>query len=73
MTEELRKESIDLGLIGIGMNAHIAFNYPPADFNNKEAYVVIDLDENCKKQQVGEGWFPTVMMYPIMYPIKLYL
>lgn len=60
LTEELIKEPIDLGLIGIGMNAHLAFNDPPADFDTEEAYIVVNLDHNCKKQQVGEGWFPTV-------------
>lgn len=64
LTEELRKEPIDLGLIGIGENAHIAFNDPPADFDIKEAYIIVDLDDNCKKQQVGEGWFPTVDSVP---------
>ncbi len=60
LTDKLRKEPIDLGLIGIGENGHIAFNDPPADFGTQEAYIVVDLDDNCKKQQVGEGWFPTV-------------
>ncbi len=57
LTEELRKAKVDVGLIGIGENGHIAFNDPPADFDTKEAYIVVDLDEKCKKQQVGEGWF----------------
>lgn len=60
LTEELRKATVDVGLIGIGENGHIAFNDPPADFDTKEAYIVVDLDEKCKKQQVGEGWFATV-------------
>lgn len=60
LTEELRKATVDVGLIGIGENAHIAFNDPPADFDTKEAYIVVNLDEKCKKQQVGEGWFATV-------------
>ncbi len=60
LTREIRKEPIDLALVGIGENAHIAFNDPPADFDTKEAYIVVNLDENCKKQQVGEGWFATV-------------
>jgi len=59
LTNELRKEPVDVGLIGIGENAHIAFNDPPADFDTKEAYIVVDLSEKCKMQQVGEGWFPT--------------
>lgn len=60
LTEEIRKSPIDIGLIGIGENAHIAFNDPPADFDTTEAYKIVDLDEACKKQQMGEGWFPTI-------------
>ena len=57
LTREIRKEPVDLALIGIGENAHIAFNDPPADFDTKDAFIVASLDEACKKQQVGEGWF----------------
>lgn len=60
LSAELRNEPIDVALIGIGENAHIAFNDPPADFSTKDAYIVVNLDEKCKKQQVGEGWFNTV-------------
>ena len=60
LTEELRRAPIDLGLIGIGENGHIAFNDPPADFDTKEAYIVVNLNETCKKQQLGEGWFATM-------------
>ncbi len=64
LTEELRKDSIDVGIIGIGENGHIAFNDPPADFETDEAYRVVVLDEKCRKQQVGEGWFPSVSDVP---------
>jgi len=64
LTDELRKAPVDLALIGIGENAHIAFNDPPANFDTKEAYIVVDLDERCKKQQVGEGWFPHLDAVP---------
>lgn len=64
LTREIRKEPIDLGLIGIGENAHIAFNDPPANFDTKEAYMVVSLDDNCKKQQVGEGWFASLDEVP---------
>jgi glucosamine-6-phosphate deaminase len=64
LTREIRKEPIDLALIGIGENGHIAFNDPPADFDTKEAYMVVDLDENCKKQQVGEGSFSSIDEVP---------
>lgn len=64
LTKEIRKQPIDLALIGIGENSHIAFNDPPADFETQEAYIVVDLDEKCKKQQVREGWFKTVDEVP---------
>ena len=34
-----------------------AFNDPPADFKTTAAYLVVTLDEGCRRQQVGEGWF----------------
>lgn len=55
---------IDVAFIGIGENAHIAFNDPPADFNTEEPYLVVQLDEACRKQQMGEGWFPTLNDVP---------
>ena len=62
--EELGKiiaeHPIDVCFIGIGENGHIAFNDPPADFDTEKAYLVVDLDEVCRKQQLGEGWFPTL-------------
>lgn len=64
LTESIRLEPIDLALIGIGENAHIAFNDPPADFDTKEAYRVVALDRRCREQQVGEGWFPSVEDVP---------
>ena len=60
LTAKLREKPIDIGVIGIGENAHIAFNDPPADFETKEAYIVVNLDDRCKMQQVGEGWFATI-------------
>ena len=60
LSEEISKSPIDVGLIGIGENAHIAFNDPPADFDTKEAYIVVNLEEACKQQQMGEGWFATI-------------
>ena len=52
------KRSIDVAFIGIGENGHVAFNDPPADFETEEAYLIVKLDEACRKQQLGEGWFP---------------
>ena len=60
LTRELRAAPIDLGLIGIGRNAHIAFNDPPADFDTKVAYLVVTLDHTCRNQQVAEGWFASI-------------
>ena len=51
---------VDVALVGIGENGHLAFNDPPADFDTEEPYIVVDLDEACRKQQYGEGWFKTV-------------
>jgi glucosamine-6-phosphate deaminase len=48
---------IDVAFVGIGENGHLAFNDPPADFETKEPYLVVDLDEACRMQQVGEGWY----------------
>ena len=59
LTRELRNDVVDVGLIGIGENGHIAFNDPPADFDATEAYRVVNLDHKCRMQQVGEGWFAT--------------
>ncbi len=64
LTERLREEPIDVGVIGVGENGHIAFNDPPADFDTREAYIVVNLDEACKKQQMGEGWFQTIEDVP---------
>jgi glucosamine-6-phosphate deaminase len=49
--------NIDVALVGIGENGHLAFNDPPADFDITDPYIVADLDEKCRMQQVGEGWF----------------
>lgn len=64
LARELTKQPADVGVIGIGENGHIAFNDPPADFDTEAAYKVVDLDEKCKSQQVGEGWFSDVGEVP---------
>lgn len=53
-----------VAFIGIGENGHIAFNDPPADFDAKDPYIVVKLDEECRQQQVGEGWFPDLKSVP---------
>ena len=60
LSKMIREKPVDIGVIGIGENAHIAFNDPPADFDNKDAYTVVTMDEACRNQQVREGWFPTI-------------
>ncbi len=55
---------IDLCFAGIGENSHLAFNDPPADFTTTEPYLMVNLDEACRKQQFGEGWFPTMADVP---------
>ena len=50
----------DLAFVGIGENSHLAFNDPPADFDTNEPYVVVTLDDACRRQQVGEGWFSSI-------------
>lgn len=64
LTTEIRKKPVDLGLIGIGVNGHIAFNDPPADFTTHEAYIIVNLDDQCRMQQVNEGWFKTLNDVP---------
>jgi glucosamine-6-phosphate deaminase len=57
--ELIAQSPIDVALVGIGENGHLAFNDPPADFDTEVAYLVVNLDEQCRKQQLGEGWFKT--------------
>ena len=56
----VRKREIDVAFIGIGENGHLAFNDPPADFDTDDPYLVVELDEACRRQQLSEGWFPTL-------------
>jgi len=60
----LQEEPVDVALVGIGENGHLAFNDPPADFDTVEPYLVVRLDEKCRRQQVGEGWFAGVADVP---------
>jgi len=55
---------VDLAFVGIGENGHLAFNDPPADFETEEPYLVLALDEACRRQQLGEGWFPRLEDVP---------
>lgn len=56
---------IDLLLCGIGENGHLAFNDPPADFETRDVYKIVQLDEACRRQQVGEGWFDSLEQVPV--------
>lgn len=60
----IRQYPIDLALVGIGENGHLAFNDPPADFETEEPYIVVNLDEACRRQQMGEGWFASLEEVP---------
>jgi glucosamine-6-phosphate deaminase len=60
----ISRETIDVAFIGIGENGHLAFNDPPADFETETPYLVVNLDEGCRRQQWGEGWFPTLEDVP---------
>lgn len=62
--ELISRHPIDVALVGIGENGHLAFNDPPADFETNEPYIIVELDEPCRKQQMGEGWFPTIEDVP---------
>jgi glucosamine-6-phosphate deaminase len=55
---------VDVAFVGIGENGHLAFNDPPADFEKQDAYLVVRLDEACRRQQVGEGWFQSIEDVP---------
>ncbi len=60
----IRAQGIDIAFVGIGENGHLAFNDPPADFETDEPYIVVALDEACRRQQLGEGWFPRLEDVP---------
>jgi len=60
----IARHPIDVAFIGIGENGHVAFNDPPADFKTVRPYLVVNLDAACRRQQLGEGWFPTLAAVP---------
>ena len=60
----LNAEPIDVAFVGIGENGHLAFNDPPADFATDDPYLVVRLDDACRRQQVGEGWFASMSEVP---------
>jgi len=62
--KDLASASIDIAFLGIGENGHIAFNDPPCDFETEEPYLIVNLDEACRQQQVGEAWFADISKVP---------
>jgi glucosamine-6-phosphate deaminase len=62
--QALTSAPIDVAFVGIGENGHIAFNDPPADFETEEPFLVVNLDETCRRQQVGEGWYKDISEVP---------
>ncbi|MGO9088785.1 MAG: glucosamine-6-phosphate deaminase [Terriglobales bacterium] len=60
----LASAPIDIAFLGIGENGHIAFNDPPADFDTEDPYIIVNLDEACRQQQVGEAWFTDISQVP---------
>jgi len=63
-SEAIALAPIDICFLGIGENGHIAFNDPPADFETQEPYIIVNLDEACRQQQVGEAWFADISQVP---------
>jgi glucosamine-6-phosphate deaminase len=64
LNQIITEHPIDVALVGIGENGHLAFNDPPADFDTLSPYIVVDLDEKCRLQQFNEGWFPSLAEVP---------
>jgi glucosamine-6-phosphate deaminase len=62
---ELKVAQIDVAFVGIGENGHLAFNDPPANFETNDPYIIVSLDEACRRQQVGEGWFANLSEVPV--------
>ncbi len=61
---KLASAPVDVAFVGIGENGHLAFNDPPADFDTEEPYLIVNLDEACRRQQMGEGWFANLTDVP---------
>ena len=61
---QLASAPIDIAFLGIGENGHIAFNDPPADFDTEDPYIIVNLNEACRQQQVGEAWFADISQVP---------
>ena len=66
MKSVISKHAIDVAFVGIGENGHLAFNDPPADFETNEPFHVVSLDQGCREQQLGEGWFSKALFCPLL-------
>jgi glucosamine-6-phosphate deaminase len=64
LNEIIARYEIDIAFVGIGENGHLAFNDPPADFDIEDPYIIVQLDEACRRQQLGEGWFDSLEEVP---------
>jgi len=64
ISQKIAAVEIDVAFVGIGENGHLAFNDPPADFETVDPFIVVDLDEKCRTQQVNEGWFESFADVP---------
>jgi glucosamine-6-phosphate deaminase len=60
----IRDTGIDVALLGIGENGHLGFNDPPADFETEDPFIIVDLDDHCRRQQLDEGWFRSIGEVP---------
>lgn len=65
LSDLIKSYPIDIALVGVGENAHLAFNDPPADFDTKDPYLVVELELQCRQQQVAEGWFDSLENVPL--------
>jgi glucosamine-6-phosphate deaminase len=65
LSKHISEHPIDIALVGIGENGHLAFNDPPADFDTDSPYLAVNLDEPCRRQQMGEGWFASLEEVPL--------
>lgn len=64
LNDIIKDHPIDVALVGIGENGHLAFNDPPADFDTEEPFIIVDLDKKCREQQLAEGWFDSLEGVP---------
>lgn len=64
LSKIINEKKVDVTFVGIGENGHLAFNDPPANFETKKPYIVVELDEHCRRQQFGEGWFKSLNEVP---------